>query len=202
LPGKILGFVADAGQWLWNAGLAVIEGFLNGLKSAFNAVADWVGGIADWISDHKGPLDKDKRLLTPAGEAIMQGLLGGLQSKEAVITGFLDGLTQDIQGGLAGATDKLKGAAGEIVGSAKLAIVTNLPTNAKAVASSSQPISAPAIGTLGAAGEAPGAPPSTIEIDTLILQITGNLDPTDPIKWHKAIKGIRDGIRGVERAEK
>jgi phage-related protein len=202
LPGKIWGLVKDAGSWLINAGKAVIEGFLNGLKSAFQSVADWVGGVADWVSAHKGPLDYDRRLLVPAGQAIMQGLLGGLQSKEAVIISFLEGLTKDIQGGLTGATDKLKGAAGEIAGTATLGIVTSLPTNAEAVASSvpTAPARQSAV-PVGGDGAAVSTT-STIEIDTLILQVTGNLDPTDPVKWDKAIKGIRDGIRGVERAEK
>lgn len=200
LPGKIWNFFKDAGQWLINAGKAVIEGFLNGLKSAFQAVADWVGGVADWVADHKGPLDKDRVLLIPAGEAIMQGLLNGLMSKETVIKRFLQGLSSDIAGGLDGANKQLAGAAGEIAGSATLGIVTKLPTNARAVASLPRTNGTGANG-LPASPGAPGAPlPAPINIDTLILQVTGNLDPTDPVRWDNAMKRIKDGIRGVQRA--
>lgn len=74
---------------LWNidlfgAGKAILQGFLNGLKSMWSSVTDFVGGIAGWIRDHKGPIEYDRKLLIPAGNAIMGSLDNGL------IDGFKD----------------------------------------------------------------------------------------------------------------
>lgn len=86
---------------LWNidlsgAGRAIMEGFLNGLKSMWGAVTDFVGGIASWIAAHKGPISYDRRLLTPAGQAIMGGfntaLMSGFEYVKNNVSGMADGI--------------------------------------------------------------------------------------------------------------
>lgn len=86
---------------LWNidlgaAGQAIMEGFLGGLKSMWGAVTDFVGGIASWIAEHKGPISYDRRLLTPAGQAIMVGfntaLMSGFEYVKSNVSGMADGI--------------------------------------------------------------------------------------------------------------
>ena len=79
LPGRILSSLGDLGSLLFSAGKGVMQGFLDGLKSAWGAVTDFVGGIADWIAEHKGPIEYDRRLLVPHGMAIMHGLGSGIE---------------------------------------------------------------------------------------------------------------------------
>ena len=81
---------------LFGAGKAILEGFLGGLKSAWGAVTEFVGNIANWIATHKGPISYDRRLLIPAGEAIMGGfnraLMGGFEDVKGNVSGMADGI--------------------------------------------------------------------------------------------------------------
>ena len=81
---------------LWEAGKAILDGFLGGLKSAWSAVTDFVGGIAGWIADHKGPIEYDRKLLIPAGNAIMQGLDRGLQDRFKGVKKSVSGMAGEI----------------------------------------------------------------------------------------------------------
>jgi hypothetical protein len=96
LPDKVKQFLSDAGEWLINAGKAILEGLLNGLKKAWNAVTGFIGGIGKWISDHKGPIEYDRQLLVPHGNAIMDGLHEGLKSGGRRVQSYLDDFTTGI----------------------------------------------------------------------------------------------------------
>lgn len=96
IPGRILNALGNLGGLLWNAGASIMRGFLNGLKSVWGNITSFVGNIAGWIASHKGPLPYDRRLLIPAGEAIMGGfrksLHAGWQQVQSDVAGMNVGL--------------------------------------------------------------------------------------------------------------
>lgn len=89
IPGRIVGALGDVGNILFNAGKAIIDGLGRGIESALGGVLSTVSGIAGKIASLKGPLDYDRRLLQPAGTAIMAGLsdalAGGMGDVERIM---------------------------------------------------------------------------------------------------------------------
>lgn len=92
----ITGLFSNAGSLLSGAGKAIMNGLLGGLKAAWKAVQNFVGGIASWIAKHKGPIRYDARLLIPAGNAIMGGLNQGLQKSFGAVQKTVSGMASDI----------------------------------------------------------------------------------------------------------
>lgn len=108
IPGKIGGALAGLGSLLTNAGSAIIQGLLDGLKATWNKVTEFVGGIASWIANNKGPISYDKVLLIPAGNAIMDGLGKGLMDKMGMLKSTLDTVTDTMTDTVTGAFAKNK----------------------------------------------------------------------------------------------
>lgn len=91
IPGKILGALGDFGSMLFNAGKSIIQGLVNGIKSAVGAVTSAIGGV----------LSAARNLLpfSPAKEGPFSGkgwtLYSGRSISEALAQGIKD------KGGLA-----------------------------------------------------------------------------------------------------
>lgn len=117
--GSITGFIGQikaAFSGLGNinlsgAGSAIMEGFLSGLQAVWGKIKSFVGGIADWIKEHKGPIEYDRNLLVPAGTAMMTGLDESLQERfkgvKSTVSGIADQLTSEFSNGTTLAVDEL-----------------------------------------------------------------------------------------------
>lgn len=79
IPGKIASFVGNLGSTLWNAGKQVIDGLIGGIKSKLGELGNTLSNIAGFIASHKGPPEKDVKILYNAGRLVMRGLQNGIQ---------------------------------------------------------------------------------------------------------------------------
>lgn len=78
IAGRALAAVGDLSRTLWNAGVDLIQGLINGIRSKLSDLGSVLGGVTSFIRDHKGPEERDRTLLQPAGELIMTGLARGM----------------------------------------------------------------------------------------------------------------------------
>lgn len=95
---NIVRAVGNLAYILWDAGVSIIRGLWEGAKAMWENVKSFFSSIGDWIADHKGPLDYDRKLLVPAGQAIMQGLMAGLQSEAGNLAKQVRGINGMVEG--------------------------------------------------------------------------------------------------------
>jgi phage-related protein len=98
IPGMIRGFFSGAASWLYAAGRDIIQGLINGIKSAVGAVKDALNAVTSMIPDWKGPKAKDLKLLRPTGRFLMQGLTYGIKDGLHEVKSALSDVTNQIGG--------------------------------------------------------------------------------------------------------
>lgn len=118
---------------LFSAGKAILDGFFNGLKSVWNGIKNFVGGIGDWIRKHKGPMRVDKKLLIPAGAAIMKGLNGGLTAGFDQVQNTVSGMSSAIADSFG------ESSLGSTISSANRQLQSGIQANLSANVANSQP---------------------------------------------------------------
>lgn len=106
LPGRIIRGVGNLGSILYQAGIDVIQGFLEGLKDKWEDVKDTLTGWTNDLPNIKGPPARDRKLLRRAGELVMDGFLAGIDSRSAKVRSKLEGITQLIRSSVQATTAK------------------------------------------------------------------------------------------------
>lgn len=89
----------DAGTWLYNAGVEIINGLIDGITSALKPLGKILNSIKPFIKLNKGPIQEDRKLLVPEANAIMEGLG----------TGMKQGMSTHVKPALKPVTNLIKG---------------------------------------------------------------------------------------------
>jgi TP901 family phage tail tape measure protein len=90
LPDIIKNIFSDAGQWLYDAGKAIIQGLIDGITAMFGELKEKVESVTGFIADHfpgspakKGPLsDHGGYEMRHRGQALVAQLLEGIDDKQ------------------------------------------------------------------------------------------------------------------------
>lgn len=87
---------AAAGSFLSGVGGKIIDGLIGGIQAGFGKVKSTLSSLTSMLPDWKGPEKRDKVLLKPAGQLIMDSLVDGLESETDKVYRLLNGMNTDI----------------------------------------------------------------------------------------------------------
>ena len=86
----------ETSEWLLNIGREIIGGLIKGIEGALGGLTSILKNVTDMIPKNKGPIEKDRVLLKPAGQEIMQGLIAGIMSQTPALLSALAGITTSV----------------------------------------------------------------------------------------------------------
>lgn len=88
--------VANPG--LFGAGQTIVSGLISGMRSMVGDVAAVARSIGATIVANKGPIEYDRVMLKPAGEAIVEGLVKALNRGRKDVKSVMQRMSEDIAG--------------------------------------------------------------------------------------------------------
>lgn len=177
---KITGLAGSAISLLVDAGRNIVTGLWNGIQSMgawlYNSIMGWIKSVVPGpVLQFLGIASPSKFMRDEVGKMIPQGIMVGMSAEEGGLIKQAKEMAQATANAAIGGSSvkALIGASAGVSGattSAGVAAATSNTSNAK-----------------------------TVTIGGLTLQVSGNLDPTNPVLWRDAIAQIKDSIVELER---
>jgi TP901 family phage tail tape measure protein len=96
IPGRIASALGNLGGLLVSAGRSVIQGLISGIQSKISEVTGLLNHLTSLISQAKGPPEKDRVLLRPHGQWIIQSLIDGFDRLIPTALAKMANLTTDL----------------------------------------------------------------------------------------------------------
>lgn len=96
MPGKILGVVQNAGEWLIDTGRDLISGLLEGIKDVAGNIWKWIkdnilGGIVDGVKNFFG-IGSPSKVMMGIGRDITLGMAMGIEQRSGLVSRAVNGL--------------------------------------------------------------------------------------------------------------
>lgn len=186
---RISSLASSALSILVNAGRNIVTGLWNGIAAMgswiYNKIMSWVRSVVPGpILSFLGIASPSKWMDKEVGRNLPPGLARGVEHETPV--------AEDAARLMAEKTAKA-------AASVKM-LPPNLQQRVGALASATGAVTSPSASLANATAPAAvaGATTRTLTIGNLTLQVAGNLDPTDPVRWRKAIENLRTDITTVE----
>lgn len=186
---RISSLAGSALSILVNAGRNIVTGLWNGIAAMgswiYNKIMGWVRSVVPGpILSFLGIASPSKWMDKEVGRNLPPGLARGVEHETPV--------AEDAARMMAEKTAKAAASVSLLPPDMKQRIGALATTTGAVPATPS---------ALTAAASAPAAVSNanrTITIGNLTLQVAGNLDPTDPVRWRKAIENLRSDLTTVE----
>jgi phage-related minor tail protein len=178
--GWILNAVGNLGNLLYNAGRDVVMGIWNGIMGMGGWLRDslwgWVRSVIPGpVLDALGIASPSKLFRDEVGKMIPAGIMVGIEANSSGMIASAKNMSAELAAAAQAGLD-MDGLAlaGQMTG-------PNLaPMNAALQAG---------VGNLGT---------RSLNVGALTLQVTGNLDPTNPVQWRGAVEQLREELTNVE----
>jgi phage-related protein len=192
LPGKILSFIKGIPGMFVNLGRDIISGILRGLgnlgSAILNKLKTAVSNAWDSVLSFFG-IHSPSTLAAEAGRNIVAGLVQGIDRSA-------DTAVRSAAAMAAAVGNELTGASGT------LAMSTDLAASGAGLPGT-LPVSAAVSGLTTAASAAvrggDGAKTVIVNVQSLSLNVAGNLDPTNPTAYRQTIVRIKDAVRNLDK---
>lgn len=180
LPGRIVAAVGNLGMLLYNAGRDVVMGIWNGIVGMGQWLSDslwgWVRSVLPGpVMDALGIASPSKLFRDEIGKQIPAGIMVGIEASSGSMIASAKAMTEELTAAAAAGIDM-----GQLALAGQMAAPDLAPMNAALTAG---------VGNMGT---------RSLNVGALTLQVTGNLDPTNPVQWRSAVESLRDELTSVE----
>lgn len=210
---NIVDFIVTVALAIWNT-------IKNGVTNAYNAVVEWISKVLDFFRELPGKiLDALRNLvsdLTNVGRNMMEGLINGVKAvagriKDAVLGPIKDsinavksflGISSPAKLTYGMGVDTSEGYENALLDKAKAvaAAMRTMVTGGVTLTSNTSPLAATAAQATTAANTVTTNTGKVVQITgPITVQVQGNLDPTDPVRFRKGLGEIKTGLRDLDR---